>query len=87
MGVLGLFPGLGPLCRAANIYVSGLRKVVGVDASVWMHQLACAYVSDLVERADYTQLVIAIRQRAQFVIAKGHDSVLVFDGGRFRATS
>jgi hypothetical protein len=45
--------------RAANNYFSGLGQVGGLDACVWMHQLAYAYASDLVEHADYTQLAIA----------------------------
>lgn len=83
---MGLLTQLGPLCRQANIYVAARGDVVGVDACVWMHQLGYAYARDIMNN-DYTTLGTALRQRAQAVIGKGLNIVLVFDGGRFPAKS
>lgn len=65
---------------AMSLAVRG--EVVGVDACVWMHQLAYAYAIDLMD-GDYAILGTTARRRAQAAIGKGLNIVLVFGGGQF----
>jgi hypothetical protein len=57
---------------------------MGVNAYVWVHELAYAYTSGLLEYADHNQLATSVLQRAQYVVVVALNLVLVFATGVFR---
>ena len=47
MGIAGVLPLLAPATRRVNFWTELRDSCVGIDSSVWMHQLALKYCEDV----------------------------------------
>ena len=55
---------------------------VGIDASVWLHELARHHAFAVVKCKDCTAVVAAVVERAAHLVKRGITPVFVFDGAR-----
>ena len=74
-----MLPQLKKVCRITNAYASQRMKRVGVDMSVWMHQLALHHAAEVLE-GDYKLFNVALIERATRFAEEGVFLHFVFDG-------
>jgi hypothetical protein len=79
MGVKGLLTQLKPLRTFTNAYSRQKGKRLGVDISVWLHQIALHHAAEIVE-GEYANFVVGVVGRAKRFAEEGVGLHMVFDG-------
>jgi len=82
MGIAGVLPLLAPATRRVNFWTELRDSCVGIDSSVWMHQLALKYCEDVTGDGprSYDGVARDFVDRGKQLIANGIDPLFVFDG-------
>jgi len=78
MGVVNLLKSLGGGIDA-NLLTLGHGRVLGVDASIWLHDFAARHAEDVVLHGDYEAVVAAYISRVGTLMMHGISTVSVFD--------
>ena len=80
MGVEDFMPNTKPAHRRVNITINCRGMRIGVDSSVWLHELALRHAAAVVVHKDFTGLVKSFTARANHLVYRGITPVFVFDG-------
>ena len=89
MGVADLLKHLGG-GTVCNLFTFGHGRVLAIDASVWLHELASHCAASIVVMEDFTEIAALYVQRIELLNKHGISTVSVFDGCAYppkRATS
>jgi hypothetical protein len=86
MGVKGLLTQLKPLRTFTNAYSRQRGKRLGVDISVWLHQIALHHAAEIVE-GEYANFVVSVVGRAKRFAEEGVGLHMVFDGAHMPGKS
>ena len=82
MGVAGLLEALA--VEAEEVVWPGKVRgaAIGIDISVWLHELATRHYQSVVLLKKYDDVVAAVEERARAYVMAGVKPVFVFDGRR-----
>ena len=79
MGVKGLLKELKKTEKMIRLYERMKGKVLGVDAFVWLHQVALHHAGEVV-RGEYANLIAGVIGRGKRFTRAGVQLYIVFDG-------